>query len=131
MTAVCFILLSSPLLLFSVLRSCLDEQGAKREITRHNLRENVQALVSLLQEDRLFASRLSRFAVFVAFWHFICLFLSLVLLVSLFLFMFLRYFCSLFSCCSFFSFVSAFCALSVSPVLQNFYSYKEKFCCSA
>jgi hypothetical protein len=60
-TAVCFILLSSPLLLFSVLRSCLDEQGAKREITRHNLCENVQALMSLLQEERLFASRLSLF----------------------------------------------------------------------
>lgn len=52
MTAVCFILLSSPLLLFSVLRSCLDEQGAKREIMLHNLCENVQALVSLLQEER-------------------------------------------------------------------------------
>jgi hypothetical protein len=72
-TAVCFILLSSPLLLFSVLRSCLDEQGAKREITRHNLCQNVQALVSLLQEESLFASRLWRFAVFIALWHLICL----------------------------------------------------------
>ena len=29
--------------------------------------------MSLLQEERLFASRLSRCAVFVAFWHLICL----------------------------------------------------------
>jgi hypothetical protein len=65
-TAVCFILLSSPLLLFSVI-PCLDEQGEKREITRHNFCENMQALISLLQEEHLFASRLSRFAVFVAF----------------------------------------------------------------
>ena len=57
-------------------------------------------------------------------------FLALVLLVSLLLLVFLRYVCSV-SLAARFPFVSAFCALSVSPFLQNFHSYKEKFCCSA
>jgi cellulose synthase/poly-beta-1,6-N-acetylglucosamine synthase-like glycosyltransferase len=60
--------------------------------------------VSLLQEKRLFASRLSRFAVFVAFCHLMCLlflgtcFVSIVVAVYV---LALR-FCSVFSCCSLF-----------------------------
>jgi hypothetical protein len=55
----------------------------RREKSRGIICEKVPALVSLLQEERLFASRLSRFAVFVAFWHLICLLFLVTCFVSI------------------------------------------------
>jgi len=116
-TAVCFILLSSPLHLFSFLRSCLDGQGAKREITRHHLCENVQVLLSVLQEE--FASRLVGFCCVCCLLapnmlFLVTCFVSVVVAVDVLALRFVS-----FALVARFPFVSAFCVPSVGPFLQN------------